>query len=186
MFNYIQNIKLSRKLKKKEIENFDLEDVCARLPVAYEDLKIKGLLITNKIRFHNSIYYEVKNENGTISKIKIKSGDAIEIEEFAAGPSYAIVRSIISHKGNDNNEYQFFYITWYNQLKGNDPLLCCSRFELCHENKRNWHTIFPINVVDQQPKIHFVHACSTSSNGCNMGKHDSNIYYKNDYFFHPI
>ncbi|RHZ81644.1 hypothetical protein Glove_117g403 [Diversispora epigaea] len=144
-----------------------------------------GLLITNKIRFHNFIYYEVKNENGTINRIKIKSGDAIEIEEFEHGSTYAIVKSIISHKGNDNNEYQFFYITWYNQISNENNQLRCCKFELCLENKnkRDWSTIFPINIVDQQPKVHFVHACST---GCNMKKHDSNIYYKNKYFFHPV
>ncbi|RHZ69317.1 hypothetical protein Glove_284g147 [Diversispora epigaea] len=93
-FEYIQNIKLSRKLKKKEFESFDLEDIQTQLHVAYQ----------------------MKNENRTINRIKIKSGDAIEIEEFEHGSTYAIVKSIISHKGNDNNEYQFFYITWYNQI----------------------------------------------------------------------
>jgi len=127
----------------------------------------------------------VKNENGTINKIKIKSGDTIEIEEFEHGPAYAIVKSIISHKGNDNNEYQFFYITWYNQISNENNQLHCCKFELCLENKskRDWSTIFPINIVDQQPKVHFVHVCSTS---CNMEKHDSNIYYKNEYFFYPV
>lgn len=125
----------------------------------------------------------MKNENGAINKIKIKSGDAIEIEEFELGPTYAIVRSIISHKGNDDNDYQFFYITWYNQISNDKNLLCCSKFELCHENKENWNTIFPINILDQRPKVHFVHVCSDS---CNMGKHNSNIYYKNEYFFHPV
>ena len=125
----------------------------------------------------------MKNENGTINKIKIKSGDAIEIEEFELGPTYAIVRSIISHKGNDDNDYQFFYITWYNQISMDNNLLCCPKFELCHENRENWETIFHINIVDQQPKVHFVHVYST---GCSMGKHDSDIYYKNKYLFHPV
>ncbi|RHZ76773.1 hypothetical protein Glove_193g43 [Diversispora epigaea] len=65
--------------KKKEIQNFNLNNISIHLLHAYTNqLKKEGLLINKKIKFYNSIYYEVKNENGAINKIKIKSGDMIE------------------------------------------------------------------------------------------------------------
>ncbi|CAG8657580.1 11459_t:CDS:2, partial [Diversispora eburnea] len=84
-----------------------------------------------------------KNENGAINKIKIKSGDSIEIEEETTDkPTYAIVRAIISHKGSENNS-----------LGG------CPQFKLCDNEK--WDVIFPITIVDRQQRVHFVHDCTT-------------------------
>jgi hypothetical protein len=126
----------------------------------------------------------VKNKNGVINKVKIKSGDAIEIEEETTDqPTYATVKSIISHKGNDTNNYLFFYIKWYDKISGsNNNSLGCPRFKLCDNEK--WDLIFPISIVDRQQRVHFVHNCTTV---CKIGKHDSsNIFYRNNYFFHPV
>lgn len=183
-YQYIQNVKLSRPLKKAQLKDFNLNGLRTNLYRAYsESLDMRGLLLRKQMKFHNSIYYEVKNENGSINKIKIKSGDAIEIEEAASNnPTYAIVKAVISHRGNNDKDYTFLYIKWYNQISGPDRLLGCPRFELC-ENEM-WQVIFPINIVDQQPKVHFVHSCTAN---CNLEKHDfSNIYYKNEYIFRPV
>ncbi|RHZ81177.1 hypothetical protein Glove_123g115 [Diversispora epigaea] len=153
--------------KKKEIQNFNLNNILIHLFRAYTNqLKKKGLLTNKKIKFHNSIYYEMKNENGAINKIKIKSGDVIEIEEETIEKlTYAIVRAIISHKGSENN------------LLGG-----CSQFKLCDNEK--WDVIFLINIVDQQQRVHFVHNCTTV---CKIGEHNSSdIFYKNEFFFHPV
>ncbi|RHZ84169.1 hypothetical protein Glove_85g23 [Diversispora epigaea] len=162
-FQHIQNIKVSRQLKKKEIQNFNLNNILIHLLRAYTNqLKKKGLLTNKKIKFHNFIYYEVKNENGAINKIKIKSGNVIEIEEETTEKlTYAIVKTIISHKGNDTNNYLFFYIKWYNEIPGSENNLLggCSQFKLCDNEK--WDVIFPINIVDQQQRVHFVHNCTT-------------------------
>jgi hypothetical protein len=127
----------------------------------------------------------VKNEKGTINKIKIKSGDVIEIEEETTDkPTYAIVRAIISHEGNDTNNYFFFYIKWYNEIPGseNNSLGGCPRFKLDDDEK--WDLIFPISIVDRQQMVHFVHDCTTF---CKIDKHDSsNVFYKNEYFFNPV
>ncbi|RHZ76477.1 hypothetical protein Glove_197g66 [Diversispora epigaea] len=105
--------------------------------------------------------YKVKNENRVINKIKIKSGDVIEIEEETTKKlTYTIIRAIISHKGNDTNNYLFFYIKWYNEIPGSENNLLgrCSQFKLCDNEK--WDVIFPINIVDQQQRVHFVHNCT--------------------------
>ncbi|RHZ89927.1 hypothetical protein Glove_9g378 [Diversispora epigaea] len=82
-------------------------------------------------------------------------------EETTEKLTYAIVRAIISHKGNDTNNYLFFYIKWYNEIPGSENNLLggCSQFKLCDNEK--WDVIFPINIVDQQQRVHFVHNCTT-------------------------
>ncbi|RHZ76768.1 hypothetical protein Glove_193g44 [Diversispora epigaea] len=72
----------------------------------------------------------------------------------------------------------------YNKIPGskNNLLGGCSQFKLCDNEK--WDIIFPINIVDQQQRVHFVHNCTTV---CKTGEHNSSdIFYKNEFFFHPV
>lgn len=177
---------MTRKLSKKDIEKFNLDKLRKQLYQAYVDgFKLQEALINKKIKFYQFIYYEIKTEDGEINKIKIGVGDTIEIEEETSElPTFAIVKSIITHVYNDNQIYPFFYITWYNQLISRDNLFDCPNFLLCEENN-DWQSIFTIKIIDKQPKVHFVHDCTVN---CTAEKHDdtSKIYLNNIFFYNPV
>ena len=111
-FDDIFNIKLSRKLSKKDVGMFNLDKIKQQLYKAYEDgFELKEAFVNKKIKFYQSIYYEIKMENDEINRIKIGIGDTIEIEEeMSELPTFAIVRAIIVHEYNDRRVYPFFIL----------------------------------------------------------------------------
>jgi hypothetical protein len=96
-FDDIFNIKLSRKLSKKDVGMFNLDKIRQQLYKAYEDgFELKEAFVNKKIKFYQSIYYEIKMENDEINRIKIGVGDTIEIEEeMSELPTFAIVRAVV-------------------------------------------------------------------------------------------
>jgi hypothetical protein len=183
-FDDIFNIKLSRKLSKKDVGMFNLDKIRQQLYKAYEDgFELKEAFVNKKIKFYQSIYYEIKMENDEINRIKIGVGDTIEIEEeMSELPTFAIVRAVVAHEYNDRRVYPFFYLTWYNQITFPTNLFDCPKFQLCEEN---YQSIFTIKIIDKQPKVHFVHDCTIN---CTAEKHDdtSKIYLNNIFFYNPV
>ena len=96
--------------------------------------------------------------------------------------SYAIVKTIFTHKYNDGNIYTFIWIDWLKDIKHIDSLLRCPIFEKQKELDIRWYRIYPISVINDIPKVHFLHACHSS---CSADMHDTtNIqYFKNNFFY---
>src|SRR5437763_16705001 len=81
----------------------------------------------------------------------------IQVKDF--DKSYAIIKAIFKHKGNDGQYYPFIYVDWFENIHQNHNKLDCPLFSLCHND--SWYKIFPLTVVNKIQKVHFVHNCTT-------------------------
>jgi len=129
--------------------------------------------------------YTLLDDNGEFyAHIKLHIGDVVIIKEEES-ESYAIIKAIFTHKYNNDFVYAFVWIDWLKDTERTDSLLRCPIFERQRESDTRWHRIYPISILNEIPKVHFVHACHPS---CSADAHDdANIqYYMNQYFYKTV
>jgi len=142
-------------------------------------------IMTRYIKLYQYIRYTVLDKNGEFyAHVKLRIGDVVMIKE-EGGESYAIVKTIFTHKYNDGLVYAFIWVDWLKNAERTDTLLRCSIFEKQRESDTRWYRIYPISIINNVPKVHFVHACRSS---CSVDSHDNtNIqYFKNTFFYKSV
>ena len=189
----IINIRMRQQLKGADIERLHLtnrldNNVTLRnhLFAAYaEHMKRREYIITRSIKLYKYIRYTVLDSNNEFyAHVKLHIGDVVTIKE-EGGESYAIIKAIFTHKYNDANVYAFIWIDWLKDVERTDSLLRCPIFEKKRESDARWYRIYPISIINDVPKVHFVHACRSS---CSPDIHDTtNIqYFKNIFFYKTV
>ena len=137
------------------------------------------------IKHYRYMRYTLLDDNGEFyAHIKLHIGDVVIIKE-EEDESYAIIKAIFTHKYNNDSVYGFVWIDWLKNTEHTDGLLRCLIFERQRESDTRWHRIYPISILNEIPKVHFVHACRPS---CSADTHDNaNIqYYMNQYFYKTV
>jgi hypothetical protein len=188
----IINIRVRQPLSRTEIQslqlvrNLDDNDTFNRdLFAAYaEHLGRREHIRTRSINFYKYIRYTFLKDNEEHICVKLHVGEVVMIKE-EGGESYAMIKTIFTHKYNDENVYAFIFINWLRDIEHTDTLLRCPIFEKQREADPRWYRIYPISAISNVSKVHFVHACRSS---CSEDSHDeTNIqYYRNDFFYKTI
>ncbi|PKY47215.1 hypothetical protein RhiirA4_462342, partial [Rhizophagus irregularis] len=113
--NFISNISLKKRMSKQEhdkllltLHNFKIE-----LFLSYVDMKFEAALINSSISWYKLASYTIEEKNGILSKVHLHLGDFITIYEEDHKESYAIIKGIFQHKGNNNKYYAFIVVDWF-------------------------------------------------------------------------
>ncbi|GET49913.1 hypothetical protein GLOIN_2v1790940 [Rhizophagus irregularis DAOM 181602=DAOM 197198] len=185
--NFISNISLKKRMSKQEhdkllltLHNFKIE-----LFLSYVDMKFEAALINSSISWYKFASYMIEEENGILSKVHLHLNDFIIIYEEDHEESYAIIKGIFQHKGNNNKYYAFIVVDWFEDTMVEHSVLKCPLYRLQATGDK-WRRIFPITVIDNVQKVHFIHNCN--SERCQLPNHDTTnrIWIKNNFYFTAI
>ena len=150
------------------LENFSVE-----LYLSYKDI---GFNVALKYTSKSSRWYElasyitIDENNGNLSKVYLHLNDFITIQEEEYKESYAIIKGIFRHKGNDENSYAFIVVDWFEKVNQEHSILKCPYY---HLQTKNWRRVFPINLLQSVQKVHFV-------------RYDNTKWIKNNFYFTAI
>jgi hypothetical protein len=150
------------------LENFSVE-----LYLSYKDIEFNAALkYTSKSSrwYELASYITIDENNGNLSKVYLHLNDFVTIQEEEYKESYAIVKGIFRHKGNDENSYAFIVVDWFEDSGQKHSSLKCPLYKL---QTKNWRRVFPINLIDNVQKVHFI-------------KHNNREWIKNDFYFTAI
>jgi len=174
----IQELGLASHLQDSSILNNDLF-------AAYSEcLEQRRYIVNWSIKLYQYIQYTVLDNDEFYAHVKLHIGDVVMIKE-EGGELYAIIKAVFTHKYNDGNIYAFVWIDWLRDVEHTDSLLRCPIFERQRESDARWYHIYSISIINDIPKVHFVHACHSS---CSADFHDAaNIqYFKNAFFYKSV
>ncbi|KAF0530841.1 hypothetical protein F8M41_012006 [Gigaspora margarita] len=185
----IINIRVWKQLTRSEIQSLQLTNhiddnstLKNGLFAAYaEYMQQRKYIKIHTIKLYQYIWYTLLNNNREFyAQIKLHIDDVVIIKEEEE--SYAIIRAIFMHKYNDRLIYAFIWIDWLKNIERTDALLGCPIYERQGESDTRWYHIYPISILNDIPKVHFVHACCSS---CSEDSHDNNNiqYFKNNFFY---
>ena len=122
-----------------------LQNLKIELYLSYKDMGFNAALINSSIRWYELASYTTIEENsGNHSKVYLHLNDFVTIQEEVYKESYAIVKGIFRHKGNDENNYAFVIVDWFENTEQEHSLLKCPFY---HLQTKNWRRIFPINLL---------------------------------------
>ncbi|RIB23167.1 hypothetical protein C2G38_2073542 [Gigaspora rosea] len=150
-----------------------------------EYMKERRYIKTRFIKLYRYIRYTLLDDDGEYYvHIKLHIGNMVTIKE-EDNESYAMVRAIFTHKYNNGIVYAFVWIDWLNDIGCTDSLLRCPIFERQTDSDTRWYRIYPISMLNDIPKVHFVHACHSS---CSAISHDNNNvhYFMNKFFYKMV
>ncbi|CAG8766065.1 16403_t:CDS:2, partial [Funneliformis caledonium] len=99
------------------------------------DLHKNGLLALHLILFKKKVM------------IKFCVGDVVEIALVDEKSGFASVKAIFKHHGNDEQDYVFIYIDWFEDISRQDELLSCPIYRLQKDTNHSWYRIHPIYTV---------------------------------------
>ena len=80
-------------------------------------------LISTRIYFYDSASYTFQEANGDYQEIKVHVGDVVEISLVNNESGFARIKAIIKHHGNDEQDYVFIYVAWFEDISRQDELL---------------------------------------------------------------
>ena len=98
-------------------------------------------LLSTHIHFYSSASYTFQEENGDYQKIEIHVGDVVEIALMEGECGFAIVKAIFKHHGNDEQDYVFVYIVWFEDISRRDKLTLCPIYHLQRETNDSWYHV---------------------------------------------
>ena len=186
--NFISNISLKRRMSKQNRENLfsHLPNFRSELQNAYDnDIGFKELLTQfNLISWYEFASYTIEENNGTFLKVRLHVNDYITINEEDFGESYAMIKGIFRHKGNNGNYYAFIVVDWFKDINQKHTILECPLYQIQSVGNQRWKSIFSIHMIHEVQKVHFVHNCKSE---CQDHYNTTNrIWIKNDYYFSAI
>ncbi|CAB4377598.1 unnamed protein product [Rhizophagus irregularis] len=185
--NFISNISLKKRMPKQERDKLllTLHNFKTELFLSYVDMKFEAALINSSISWYKFALYMIEEENGILSKVHLHLDDFITIYEEDHEESYAIIKGIFQHKGNNNKYYAFIVVDWFEDTMVEHSVLKCPLYRLQATGDK-WRRIFPITVIDNVQKVHFIHNCN--SERCQLPNHDTTnrIWIKNNFYFTAI
>ncbi|GET50637.1 hypothetical protein GLOIN_2v1790940 [Rhizophagus irregularis DAOM 181602=DAOM 197198] len=187
LVNFISNISLKKRMPKQERDKLllTLHNFKTELFLSYVDMKFEAALINSSIGWYKFASYMIEEENGILSKVHLHLDDFITIYEEDHEESYAIIKGIFQHKGNNNKYYAFIVVDWFEDTMVEHSVLKCPLYRLQATGDK-WRRIFPITVIDNVQKVHFIHNCN--SERCQLPNHDTTnrIWIKNNFYFTAI
>jgi hypothetical protein len=157
--NFISNISLKRKMSKNKYDEIlsTLTDLKIELYLSYKDMGFNEALkyfSKSSIRWYEvASYITIDENNGNLSKVYLHLNDFVTIQEEEYDECYAIVKGIFRHKGNNENNYAFIVVDWFENSEREHSTLKCPIYYL---QTKKWRRIFPINVLDNVQKVHFI------------------------------
>ena len=160
-------------MSKKDYNNLlsTLPNFNVELYLSYKDIGFSAAFINSSIRWYElASYITIEENNDILSKVYLHINDFIIIQEEKYKESYAIVKGIFKHKGNDGNNYAFVVVDWFEDTKKKHSILHCPIYNLQTEK---WRQIFPIHVIDNMKKVHFI-------------RYSDKKWIKNNYYFTAI
>ncbi|CAB4445569.1 unnamed protein product [Rhizophagus irregularis] len=162
--NFISNISLKKRMPKQERDKLllTLHNFKTELFLSYVDMKFEAALINSSISWYKFASYMIEEENGILSKVHLHLDDFITIYEEDHEESYAIIKGIFQHKGNNNKYYAFIVVDWFEDIMVEHSVLKCPLYRLQATGDK-WRRIFPITVIDNVQKVHFIHNCNSES-----------------------
>ncbi|CAB4400348.1 unnamed protein product [Rhizophagus irregularis] len=185
--NFISNISLKKRMPKQERDKLllTLHNFKTELFLSYVDMKFEAALINSSISWYKFASYMIEEENGILSKVHLHLDDFITIYEEDHEESYAIIKGIFQHKGNNNKYYAFIVVDWFEDTMVEHSVLKCPLYRLQATGDK-WRRIFPITVIDNVQKVHFIHNCN--SERCQLPNHNTTnrIWIKNNFYFTAI
>ncbi|GET56945.1 hypothetical protein GLOIN_2v1790940 [Rhizophagus irregularis DAOM 181602=DAOM 197198] len=185
--NFISNISLKKRMSKQERDKLllTLHNFKTELFLSYVNMKFEAALINSSISWYKFASYMIEEENGILSKVHLHLDDFITIYEEDHEESYAIIKGIFQHKGNNNKYYAFIVVDWFEDTMVEHSVLKCPLYRLQATGDK-WRRIFPITVIDNVQKVHFIHNCN--SERCQLPNHDTTnrIWIKNNFYFTAI
>lgn len=164
----------------------NISDLKSELFTSYKDMGSKAALIyfTQSISWYEFASYTIEEENGTFSQVNLHLNDFITIDDEDFDKSYAIIRGIFKHKGNNEKYYAFIAVDWFEDANQEHPTLRCPLYHLQTMESQRWRSIFPISVISDVQKVHFVHNCNSE---CQDHYNSANrMWVKNNYYFTAI
>jgi len=166
------NISLKRKMSKRDYDKLHstLPKFFAELYLSYTDMGYNEALIDKKVKWYELASYIFKEDNGNTSKVYLHLNDFVTIQEEQYKESYAIVKGIFKHVGNDKNNYAFIVVDWFEKVNQEHSILKCPYY---HLQTKNWRRVFPINLLQSVQKVHFV-------------RYDNTKWIKNNFYFTAI
>ncbi|CAG8513601.1 10429_t:CDS:2, partial [Scutellospora calospora] len=161
---YMSKIKLRKKIslvnqKEMVLSQINSSEFKSELMLSYQDFGQNAALINKSISFYQNITYLIENEYGIIEKCSLSLGDIVTIEEEEEEESFAMIKAIFRHKSNDGHFYAFIMIDWFENTGQINNLLECPIYKIQSTNNKKWRRVFPLSVVDNTKKVHFVHNC---------------------------
>ncbi|CAB4405839.1 unnamed protein product [Rhizophagus irregularis] len=160
---------IKKRMPKQERDKLllTLHNFKTELFLSYVDMKFEAALINSSISWYKFASYMIEEENE-------------DHEE-----SYAIIKGIFQHKGNNNKYYAFIVVDWFEDIMVEHSVLKCPLYRLQATGDK-WRRIFPITVIDNVQKVHFIHNCN--SERCQLPNHDTTnrIWIKNNFYFTAI
>ena len=95
---------------------------------------------------------------------------------------HALIRAIIIHQDDSGNNNPFLLIDWFYRNGNIDTVTGFPIYGLQRSNDHSWYHLQPLIIVDQQPKVHFVHKCTSI---CSEESHNmnNNEYILNDFYY---
>ena len=156
------------------------------LLTSYREIGFSAALLysTQSISWYEFASYTIEELNGTFSKVNFHLNDFITIDDEDFNKSYAVIRGIFKHKGNDEKYYAFIVVNWFEDTNQEYSILSCPLYRL--QTRNQWRRIFPISIIDNVQKVHFIHDCN--SEGCRDRHHDdiNRNWIKNSFYFTAI
>ena len=143
----------------------------------YQD---RSAVLNSKVDFYNNISYTIKEEDHFVD-VRLCVGEVVNVlEEDETEESYAIIRGIFTYE-RSKKLHAFVIFDWFEKI-GEDTLLKCPKYRLRGPEEANWNRVFPLSLIDHNPKVHFVHDCD---NTCSNSKHNlmNRCYLKNMYYY---
>ncbi|CAB4403326.1 unnamed protein product [Rhizophagus irregularis] len=178
---------IKKRMPKQERDKLllTLHNFKTELFLSYVDMKFEAALINSSISWYKFASYMIEEENGILSKVHLHLDDFITIYEEDHEESYAIIKGIFQHKGNNNKYYAFIVVDWFEDIMVEHSVLKCPLYHLQATGDK-WRRIFPITVIDNVQKVHFIHNCN--SERCQLPNHDTTnrIWIKNNFYFTAI
>ncbi|GET00727.1 hypothetical protein GLOIN_2v1483751 [Rhizophagus clarus] len=187
------NVRVHKKWDTKRIKekgfvkkiNNENEMQC-NLYEAYRYYLNKKTAISFKIlEYYDMISYTILQEDDVNIYISIHVGDDIDIlvedDNEIENQEYALIREIFIHKANDNKKYAFFILDWYYDTDRIDSLTGCKIYGLQGSNHDLWAHVHSFHIVNQNPRVHFIHNCK--SNCLNNHAKDNLEYLYNEFFY---
>jgi hypothetical protein len=91
--------------------------------------------------------------------MEIRVGDVAEITLIGDESGFAKVNAILKHLENDEQDYVFIYVAWFEDISRKNELLLCLIYQLQKDSNYSWYRTHPISTVKSTLGISFVHNC---------------------------
>ncbi|RGB27556.1 hypothetical protein C1646_768984, partial [Rhizophagus diaphanus] len=82
------------------------------------------------ISWYEFVLYTIEETNGIFSKIQLHFNNYITINDEDYIESYAVIKGIFRHKGNNGKYYAFIVIDWFKNINQKHSVLECPFYQI--------------------------------------------------------